>query len=101
MFASQMIQQILNDRYAAGALPEPVTLRVVGQDDFFVERYDIEYTDLWSALQRFCQQRGTDLRPRPNEAAGQIRLTYWLPDRTNVPGLLLSVAQLRREKFRI
>src|SRR5690606_26825984 len=31
MMATEMIQQILNDRYAAGALPEPVTLTVIGE----------------------------------------------------------------------
>src|SRR5690606_17347026 len=80
MYASQMIQAILDDAYSEGLISEPVTLRVIGVDDFWVERYDIEYTDLWSALQRFCQQRGTDLRYRLNEQTGQIELTYWLPD---------------------
>src|SRR5690606_15174777 len=101
MMATEMIQRILDDRYAAGALSEPVTLRVVGQDDFFVRRYDIEYTDLWSALQRFCQQRGTDLRYRLNEATGQIELTYWLPDRAMVPGWIIDASQVRREELRI
>src|SRR5690606_10580262 len=101
MFATDMIQQMLNDRYAAGALPEPVTLRVIGQDDFFVRRYDIEYTDLWSALQQFCQQRGTDLRYRLNEQTGQIELTYWLPDRTMVPGWIIDASQIKREELRI
>src|SRR5690606_11080335 len=72
-----------------------------GPDDFWVERYDIEYTDLWSALQRFCQQRGTDLRYRLNEQTGQIELTYWLPDRTMVPGWIIDASQVRREELRI
>src|SRR5690606_31034993 len=101
MYASQMIQEILDDAYDEGLIPEPVTLTVVGEDDFFVRRYDIEYTDLWSALQRFCQQRGTDLRYRLNEATGQIELTYWLPDRAMVPGWIIDASQVRREELRI
>src|SRR5690554_1041572 len=101
MYASQMIQAILDRAYSAGLIQEPVTVRLIGPDDFFVERYDIEYTDLWSALQRFCQQRGTDLRYRLNEATGQIELTYWLPDRAMVPGWIIDASQIRREELRI
>src|SRR5690606_7504382 len=101
MYASQMIQAILDRAYSEGLIQEPVQLRLIGPDDFWVERYDIEYTDLWSALQRFCQQRGTDLRYRLNEATGQIELTYWLPDRAMVPGWIIDGAQIRREELRI
>src|SRR5690606_20855566 len=101
MYASEMIQAILDDAYDEGLIPEPVAVRLVGADDFWVERYDIEYTDLWSALQRFCQQRGTDLRYRLNEATGQIELTYWLPDRAMVPGWIIDASQIRREDLRI
>src|SRR5690554_4073574 len=101
MYASQMIQAILDHAYSDGLIQEPVTVRLVGADDFWVERYDIEYTDLWSALQRFCQQRGTDLRYRLNEQTGQIELTYWLPDRAMVPGWIIDGAQIRREELRI
>jgi len=101
MYASQMIQAILDDAYSEGLIQEPVTVRLVGADDFWVERYDVEYTDLWSALQRFCQQRGTDLRHRLNEATGQIELTYWLPDRAMVPGWIIDASQIRREDLRI
>lgn len=102
MYASEMIQAILDHAYSEDLIPEPVQLRLIGPDDFWVERYDdIEYTDLWSALQRFCQQRGTDLRYRLNEATGQIELTYWLPDRTMVPGWIIDASQVRREELRI
>src|SRR5690606_9629319 len=101
MFASQMIQAILNRAYIEGLIQEPVTVRLIGPDDFWVERYDIEYTDLWSALQRVCQQRGTDLRYRLNERTGQIELTDWLPDRAMVPGWIIDGAQIRREQLRI
>src|SRR5690606_7523635 len=101
MYASQMIQAILDRAYNEGLIQEPATVRLVGADDFWVERYDIEYTDLWSALQRFCQQRGTDLRYRLNEQTGQIELTYWLPDRAMVPGWIIDASQVRREELRI
>src|SRR5690606_2441015 len=101
MYASQMIQAILDHAYSEGLIQEPVQLRLIGPDDFWVERYDIEYTDLWSALQRFCQQRGTDLRYRLNEQTGQIELTYWLPDRAMVPGWIIDASQVRREELRI
>ena len=101
MYASQMIQAILDRAYSEGLIQEPVQLRLIGPDDFFVERYDIEYTDLWSALQRFCQQRGTDLRYRLNEVTGQIELTYWLPDRAMLPEWIIDASQVRREELRI
>src|SRR5690606_13427211 len=50
---------------------------------------------------RFCQQRGTDLRYRLNEATGQIELTYWLPDRAMVPGWIIDASQIKREELRI
>src|SRR5690606_33566165 len=101
MYASQMIQAILDRAYNEGLIQEPVTVRLVGADDFWVERYDIEYMDLWSALQRFCQQRGTDLRYRLNEATGQLELTYCLPDREMVPSWVVDASQIRREELRI
>src|SRR5690606_30913119 len=52
-------------------------------------------------LQRFCQQRGTDLRYRLNEQTGQIELTYWLPDRAVVPSWTIDASQVRREELRI
>src|SRR5690606_14203255 len=89
MYASQMIQAILDHAYSEGLIQEPAQLRLIGPDDFWVERYDIEYTDLWSALQRL------------NEQTGQIELTYWLPDRAMVPGWIIDASQIRREELRI
>ncbi|PZM88812.1 MAG: hypothetical protein DIU79_16300, partial [Actinobacteria bacterium] len=40
MYASQMIQAILDRAYSEGLIQEPVTVRLVGADDFWVERYD-------------------------------------------------------------
>src|SRR5690606_10442538 len=48
MYASQMIQALLDERFGPGAIP----LRVIGDDDFFVEVYEDQYVDTWQAIQK-------------------------------------------------
>src|SRR5690606_17039024 len=58
MYASQMVQAILDERFGPGA----IQLRVIGQDDFWVEIYEDQYVDTFQALQKFCEQSDKDIR---------------------------------------
>src|SRR5690606_35760156 len=101
MYASQMIQAIWNRASIEGLIQEPVTVRLGGPDDVWVERYDIHYTGLRAPFYRSCRPSGVELRYMLNETTGQIELTYWLPDRAMVPGWIIDASQIRREELRI
>src|SRR5690606_31685281 len=81
MYASQMIQALLDQRFGPGV----ITLHVPDGDDFFVTKYEDEYVDTWRAIQKFCEQSDKDVRYMLDENDNTIKLTYWTPDTTMTP----------------
>src|SRR5690606_25272883 len=80
MYGSQIIQQLLIDRYNAKGLPVQIPFRAIGDDDHWVEEYTIENLTTWQAIQNVVDQSGRDCRFKLDESDGEFKLTYWLPD---------------------
>src|SRR5690606_24567491 len=93
MYASQIIQALLNERFGPGEIP----LRVIDSDDFWVEEVTFEYIDTWQAIQSFCEQSDKDVRFLLDEADGQIKLTYWTPDTTMTPIWAIDASDIIHE----
>lgn len=96
MYASQIIQALLDQRFGAGV----IQLRVIGQDDYWVEDVTFEYIDTFQALQTFCEQSDKDIRYMLDPGDGQIKLTYWTPDLTMTPVWTIQESDIFRESLR-
>lgn len=99
-WASVLIQQLLTMRYDEGHLPELITLRVIGTDDFWIDKpWKVEGESTWDAIQKFAQQSNKDIRHMLDESTGEIRLTYWTPSTAMVPGWFIDAKDIRREEL--
>lgn len=79
MYASQIIAQILADRYDANGIPVEIPFRAIGEDDHWVDEYTIENQTAWQAIQNLVDESGWDCRFKVDESDGVFKLTYWLP----------------------
>lgn len=95
MYASQIIQAILDERFGPGVIP----LRGIGVDDFWVDEVTFEYIDTWQAIQSFCEQSDKDVRYLLDDVSGEMRLTYWTPDTTMTPVWTLTESNIVRESL--
>jgi len=95
MYASEMIQALLDEFLG------DVQLRVIGEDDYWVEEVTFEFVDLWQAIQSFCEQSNKDIRYMLDESDGQIKLTYWTPSTAMVPGWIIDASEIRHETLNI
>src|SRR5690606_15529853 len=95
MYASEIIQELLDERFGEGA----ITLNVIGSDDFYIDEVTFEYVDTWQAIQSFCEQSDKDVRYMLDEGTGEFLLTYWTPSLTMTPVWSISASDIIRESL--